>query len=84
VPTVGTDSACNPDDGRRKSSRDVAIQASEGEQHLVGKRSESELIQLWEDWSAAEDRYLQRDDPAQYCDLVIDGTKPFEDQLALD
>jgi uridine kinase len=51
---------------------------------LKGKRSEAELIRLWEGWSAAEDRHLQQDDPKQHADIVIDGTKPFEDQLSFD
>ena len=51
---------------------------------LKGKRSEAELIRLWEGWSADEDRHLQQDDPKQHADIVIDGTKPFEDQLSFD
>ncbi len=50
---------------------------------LKGKRSEAELIRLWEGWSNEEDIYLQRHDPKQHADVVINGTLPFKDQLAL-
>lgn len=31
----------------------------------------------WMDWIAAENKYLTRDNPMDYADLIIDGTKPF-------
>lgn len=61
--------------------KDICLRRGVERDLLKVKRSESELIRLWEGWSAAEDGYLQRDDPKQHCDIVIDGTKPFEDQL---
>ena len=63
--------------------KDICLRRGLERDRLKGKRSESELIRLWEGWSAEEDSYLQRDDPKQHADVVIDGTKPFEDQLAL-
>jgi uridine kinase len=63
--------------------KDICLRRGLERDRLKGKRSESELIRLWEGWSNEEDIYLQRDKPKQHADVVIDGTLPFEDQLAL-
>jgi uridine kinase len=62
--------------------KDISLRRGLERDRLKGKRSESELIRLWEGWSSEEDIYLQRDDPKRHADIVIDGTLPFEDQLA--
>jgi uridine kinase len=64
--------------------KDIYLRRGMQRDLLKGKRSEVELIRLWEGWSAAEDRHLQQDDPKQHADIVIDGTRPFEDQLSFD
>jgi uridine kinase len=61
--------------------KDICLRRGVERDRLKGNRSDSDLIRLWEGWSAEEDGYLQRDDPKQNADIVIDGTKPFEDQL---
>ncbi len=61
--------------------KDICLRRGVERDLLKGKRTEAELIRLWERWSADEDGYLQRDDPKQHADVVIDGTRPFEDQL---
>jgi hypothetical protein len=49
----------------------------------TGKTKE-ELNQMWEQWFAEEDEYMQRDQPVSHADIVIDGTKPFEEQISVD
>lgn len=44
-------------------------------------KSKEELTKLWEDWLAEEDTYMQRDNPKDKADIVIDGTKPFNEQI---
>jgi len=44
-------------------------------------KSVEELTRIWQDWLKDEDDYMQRDQPKAYADLVIDGTKPFDDQI---
>ena len=39
------------------------------------------LISMWEGWFEAEDRYMERDKPKMYADFVLDGTKPFDQQI---
>jgi len=39
-------------------------------------------LKAWQVWQAAEDKYIQAFSPANKADLVIDGTKPFEGQIA--
>ena len=44
-------------------------------------KSKEELTKMWEDWFAKEDTYIQRDNPKEKADTVIDGTKPFDEQI---
>lgn len=48
----------------------------------TGKTKE-ELNQLWEGWFEEEDKYMRRDHPKDYADVVIDGTKSFADQILM-
>jgi uridine kinase len=36
----------------------------------------------WEEWAKEEDGYLTRDNPKESADVVLDGTKPWEEQLS--
>jgi uridine kinase len=45
------------------------------------KQSQEEVVEMWNKWFAEEDKYIARDDPKSYADIVIDGTKSFEEQL---
>jgi uridine kinase len=40
-----------------------------------------EIVKLWQQWLHEENIYLQRDQPKRYADLIIDGTKPLEQQI---
>jgi len=44
-------------------------------------KSEEELTKIWKDWLAEEDEYMKRDNPKMNADIVLDGTKPFEEQI---
>ena len=44
-------------------------------------KTEAEITALWEKWAADEDKYIEREQPQEYADIVIDGTKPLEEQL---
>lgn len=44
-------------------------------------KTEAEIIAMWEKWADDEDKYLAHDKPQDYADIVIDGTRPFEDQI---
>jgi hypothetical protein len=37
----------------------------------------------WNLYFDDEIEYMRRDHPEEYADMIIDGTKPFEDQLIL-
>ncbi len=45
------------------------------------KKSSAELTEMWNKWFEDEEIYFDRDNPKAYADLVIDGTRPFEDQV---
>jgi uridine kinase len=40
-----------------------------------------EILQKWQQWYKDEEGYIQRDDPERYADVVLDGTRPFVEQL---
>jgi len=44
-------------------------------------KSREELAQMWSKWFEEEDIYIKRDEPKKHADLIIDGTKPIEDQI---
>ena len=44
-------------------------------------KSREELMLTWQQWLQDENDYLERDRPRDYADVIIDGTKPFEQQI---
>lgn len=44
-------------------------------------KSDDEIKQMWEEWYRKEEDYIKRDDPKDFADLVVDGTKSFEEQI---
>lgn len=44
-------------------------------------KSDEEIRQMWQDWYEKEETYIKRDSPKEVADLVVDGTKPFEEQI---
>ena len=49
----------------------------------TGQGSKEEILKKWHQWYRDEEGYIQRDDPESYADVVVDGTRPFEQQLQL-
>lgn len=47
-------------------------------------KSKEELTKIWEEWFRQEEVYMHNDDPRIKADLIIDGTKPFEDQVSFE
>jgi uridine kinase len=46
-------------------------------------KSKEELTKMWEDWFKEEDEYFEKDDPKEKADIVIDGTRPFDEQVGV-
>lgn len=46
-------------------------------------KNEAELTKMWEAWFQKEIEYMKRDNPKEKADIVIDGTKPFAEQIQL-
>jgi uridine kinase len=51
------------------------------ERDICTGKTKDELAHMWHGWFAAEDKYMRRDNPKEYADLLVDGTKPFDGQL---
>lgn len=45
-------------------------------------KSDEEIKRMWRDWYAKEEAYFDRDNPKEFAQLVLDGSKSFHDQLA--
>jgi len=44
-------------------------------------KSDDEIKRMWQDWYEKEEIYIARDNPKAFANLVLNGTKPFEEQL---
>lgn len=44
-------------------------------------KSDNEIKRMWQDWYDKEEVYIARDNPKAFANLVLDGTKPFEEQV---
>ena len=46
-------------------------------------KSDDELIKIWREWFEEEKNFFKNDDPKEKADLILDGTKPFEEQVTI-
>lgn len=46
-------------------------------------KSDEQIKQMWCEWSEEEDKYIASDEPIGFANIVLDGTKPFDDQLLI-
>ena len=60
--------------------KSVCLQRGIERDRATGK-TEEELIRIWERWFQDEESYIAHDRPQEYADLVIDGTRPYDEQL---
>lgn len=62
--------------------RDICIQSGI-ERDLVNNtgKSKEEIITMWQNWASSEDDYLTSDSPKTHADIIVDGTRPLEEQL---
>lgn len=44
-------------------------------------KSDDEIKRMWQDWYEKEEVYMARDNPKEFADLVLNGTRPFEEQI---
>jgi uridine kinase len=61
--------------------RDVCLQRDIERDASFGLHDE--IQRLWEEYYSDEERYLARDEPEGYADVILDGTRSFEGQLDL-
>lgn len=51
------------------------------ERDLSTGKSKEEITVMWEKWFEEENIYIQRDNPKENADLVVDGTKSLDEQI---
>lgn len=44
-------------------------------------KSDGEIMQMWQQWYEQEQVYMKRDNPKEFANLVVDGTKAFDRQV---
>ncbi len=64
-----------------ETPREVCLER--GVERDAAQGSPGAIRAQWEKWLRDEGYYLQRDQPEGYADLVVDGTRPFEEEMAL-
>jgi len=62
--------------------KEICLQRGIARDSSAGK-SEAELLRIWENWFKEEDKYFEKDNPRDKADFIVDGTKPFEEQVSL-
>lgn len=63
------------------TSLDVCLQRGFERDKGQDGKSDEEIKQMWQEWYEKEEVYLNRDNPKDFADLIVDGTKPFDEQL---
>ncbi len=63
--------------------KDICLERGVNRDTGTGK-SKEELTKMWEEWFDEEATYIKRDNPKEKADIVIDGTKPFEEQISFE
>lgn len=61
--------------------RDVCLRRGFERDKGTDGKSDAEIMAMWEKWASDEDEYIARDNPKEFADLVVDGTKPLEGQV---
>lgn len=61
---------------------EICLQRGFARDQGVDGKSDEEILAMWREWIAAEDAYIDGDDPVGYANVVVDGTKPFAEQFA--
>ena len=46
-------------------------------------KSDEEIKKMWEKWYKNEEEYIKRDSPKEFADLIVDGTRSFEEQVKI-
>lgn len=62
------------------TSKDICLQRGIERDTGAGK-SKEDLLKIWNTWFEEEEIYMKRDNPRDYADIVINGTRPFDEQL---
>ena len=62
---------------------DVCVQRGFERDRGQDGKSDEEIKRMWTRWYEDEETYIRRDNPQHYADIVLDGTKPFAEQLVI-
>lgn len=61
-----------------EAPKEVCLERGLAREHMPKER----VLKAWQIWQLAEDKYIANTRPQEVADIIIDGTKPFEAQLA--
>lgn len=61
--------------------KDVCLQRGFERDKGQDGKTDDEIKRMWQAWYDAEEVYMKRDNPKSHADLVVDGTKAFDQQL---
>lgn len=60
-----------------ETPKSICLQRGLEREHMPRDR----VLDAWEAWQTAEDRYIARAKPEEVANIIVDGTKPFEEQI---
>lgn len=58
--------------------REICLQRGFERDKGQDKKSDNEIKQLWRDWYANEETYINHDKPQHYADLIVNGNKSYD------
>jgi uridine kinase len=64
-----------------KTPFDICLQRGFERDRGMDGKSDDEIKKMWEFWYEKEEAYIKRENPMKQADLILDGTKPFEEQI---
>ena len=62
-----------------KAPKEVCLERGLARENMPRER----VLKAWRIWQSAEDEYILKVKPQEIADIVVDGTKPFEEQLIM-
>lgn len=61
--------------------KEVCLQRGFERDSGASGESDEEVRRMWKQWYRDEEIYMKQDEPREFADLVVDGTRAFEEQV---
>lgn len=63
--------------------KDICLQRGFARDKGQDGKSNEEIKQMWDEWYEKEETYIAQDNPREFADLIVDGTRPFGETIEM-